>query len=73
MLNYFYSFIDRTPLSFFIIFSLLLGLAPFFPEPHLFEKTKMLFSGTLAKPIDIFDLFYHLLPFVLLGIKLTRV
>jgi hypothetical protein len=45
--------------SFLIPAALLLGLAPFTPEPHLFEKVRMLFSGTLSKPIDIFDLFLH--------------
>jgi hypothetical protein len=45
--------------SFLIPAALLLGLAPFVPEPHLFEKVRMLFSGTLSKPIDIFDLFLH--------------
>jgi hypothetical protein len=45
--------------SFLIPAALLLGLAPFTPEPHLFEKVRMLFSGTLSKPIDIFDLLLH--------------
>ncbi len=27
--------IDSIPLPFFIVLSLFLGLAPFFPEPHL--------------------------------------
>lgn len=47
------------PYSFLIPAALLLGLAPFAPEPHLVEKVRMLFSGTLSKPIDIFDLFLH--------------
>ena len=66
-------FIDNTSLSIFILLALTLGLAPFVPEPHLFEKTKMLFAGTLVKPIDIFDLFLHLTPFIALGIKLARI
>ena len=52
--------------------TLLLGLAPFFPEPHLVEKTRMLFSGTLTKPIDIFDLLWHAWPFGLLTAKLVH-
>jgi hypothetical protein len=32
----------------------------------------MLFAGTLAKPIDIFDLVLHAAPFVLLIAKLLR-
>jgi hypothetical protein len=52
--------------------ALLLGLAPFVPEPHLWEKLKMLGNGTLTKPIDIFDLFLHGTPVVLLVLKLIR-
>ncbi len=66
-------FIDGTPLSMFIIVALALGLAPFVPEPHLFEKTRMLFAGTLIKPIDIFDLLMHLTPVLALIFKLVRV
>ncbi len=39
--------------------SLLLALAPFSPEPHLWEKLKMLEAGTLQRPLDIFDLLMH--------------
>lgn len=39
--------------------SLTLGLAPFQPMPHLFEKLGMLFSGELSRPIDVFDLLLH--------------
>ena len=66
------SFLDRIPLAFAILACLTLGLAPFTPEPHLFEKVKMLMAGTLSKPIDIFDLFWHLWPWLLLLAKLVR-
>ncbi len=66
-------FIDATPISMFVIVALALGLAPFVPEPHLFEKTRMLFAGTLIKPIDIFDLIMHLTPVLALIFKLARV
>ncbi len=52
-----------------IVLCLTLGLAPFVPQPHLLEKLRMLFAGTLVRPIDIFDLLLHGAPFVLLGIK----
>lgn len=52
--------------------SLMLGLAPFFPEPHLFEKLRMLMAGELNKPIDIFDLLMHSAPVVLLVLKAIR-
>ncbi len=59
--------IDKLPWDLLIIGSLTLGLAPFVPEPHLFEKLRMLFQGTLIRPIDIFDLLMHgALPFLLL-------
>lgn len=45
--------------SFLIPASLLLGLAPFLPEPHLVEKVRWLFTGHPLRPIDIFDLFLH--------------
>ena len=62
------------PYSFLIPAALLLGLAPFAPEPHLVEKVKMLFSGTLSRPIDIFDLFLHgALPALLLAKALKDV
>lgn len=53
-----------------IVVALFLGLAPFTPEPHLWQKINMLFDASLTKPIDIFDLFMHGTPLVLLIIKL---
>lgn len=55
-----------------ILFALLLGLAPFRPEPHVVEKLRMLFDGTLHRPIDIFDLFLHGAPWVVLVLKGVR-
>ncbi|MBT4499442.1 MAG: RND transporter [Gemmatimonadetes bacterium] len=66
------SWLDRIPLQALAIAALLLGLAPFFPEPHLWEKLKMLFAGSLERPIDIFDLLMHGTPSVLLLLKLAR-
>jgi hypothetical protein len=48
-----------------------LGFAPFFP-PHIVEKLRMLMSGTLKRPIDIFDLFWHAWPFALLAVRIVR-
>jgi hypothetical protein len=42
------------------------------PEPHLVEKMRMLADGTLTRPLDVFDVFWHLLPASLLAIKLAR-
>jgi hypothetical protein len=65
--------LDKIPLSTLVVISLLLGLAPFAPEPHVWEKLKMLADGTLSKPIDIFDLCMHGTPWVLLILKLLRI
>ncbi|MCW8840817.1 MAG: RND transporter [Gammaproteobacteria bacterium] len=64
--------LDKIPLGTLVIAALLLGLAPFTPEPHMWEKLKMLADGTLIRPIDIFDLLMHATPAVLLAIKLMR-
>jgi len=61
------SWLNKLPWGMLIIGSLFLGLSPFVPEPHLFEKVRMLFEGNLHQPIDIFDLFLHgTLPLLLL-------
>ena len=49
-----------------------LGFAPYFPQPHIVEKLRMLMAGTLHRPIDIFDLFWHAWPFALLIIRIVR-
>ena len=64
--------LDRIPLGIFIAPTAWMAVAPIVPEPHLVEKLRMLFDGTLSRPIDIFDLFYHLAPMVLLAIRLER-
>ena len=64
------NFFQQIPLPLLVVVCLTLGLAPFMPEPHLWEKLKMLTSGELIKPIDIFDLVLHGTPWLLLAIKL---
>ena len=64
-------FLDQIPLSTLVIVSLALGLAPFAP-PHVWEKLKMLASGSLTRPVDIFDLLLHGAPWLLLAAKLWR-
>ncbi len=58
--------------QFLLPLALLLGLAPFYPQPHIVEKLRMLMAGTLKKPIDVFDLFWHAWPFALLAYRLVR-
>ena len=62
--------VDRIPWYVLVLLCLTLGLAPFAPEPHVWEKLKMLVSGELGKPIDIFDLLLHGTPWLLLLLKL---
>lgn len=66
------NWLDRLPLASLALIALALGLAPVFPEPHLWEKLKMLAAGTLSRPIDIFDLFMHGTAAVLLLVKVAR-
>ena len=66
------TWLDDLSLSVIVMACLLLGFAPFFPEPHIWEKLKMLAAGTLKKPIDILDLLFHAEPFVVLIMKLFR-
>ena len=65
-------FLDQIPYSVLIIFTIVMLLLPFIPMPHVMEKLIMLKNGTLKKPIDIFDLFYHTAPLMLLIVKLFR-
>lgn len=66
------AWLDSISLPFILILCLTLGLAPFVPEPHLFEKVRMLFQGTLSKPVDIFDMLMHGAPWLVLVAKLVR-
>ena len=66
------AYLDQIPLNILILASLTLGLAPFLPEPHIWEKLKMLVAGDLVKPVDIFDLLMHAAPFALLTARLIR-
>ena len=47
-------------------------LTPIHPMPHVVEKLLMIKNMTLYKPLDIFDLFFHLSPLILLIIKVLK-
>ena len=66
------SYLDQIPLTLLVLAALTLGLAPFAPEPHLVEKLRMLVAGSLVRPVDIFDLALHGVPWLLLLAKLVR-
>ena len=67
------NWLDRQSLPLILLIALTLGLAPFVPEPHLWQKLKMLSAGELSRPLDIFDLALHGAPWLLLAAKLGRV
>lgn len=66
------AWLDHIPLVPLAVVALLLGLAPFVPEPHLWEKLKMLAQGTLTRPIDTLDVILHAVAPLLLVAKLVR-
>lgn len=50
-----------------LILCLTLGLAPYFPEPHIWGKIKWIWGGAVGmKPMDFFDFVFHGAPFFLL-------
>lgn len=58
---------DRSTLVLATVASLTLGLAPFFPEPHLFGKVRWIAGGGNGMQImDYFDLMMHGIPWILL-------
>jgi hypothetical protein len=65
------AFLDRLDVMVLVLLCATLGLAPFVPEPHIWEKLKMLVAGDLTRPVDMFDMAFHGLPWLLLALKLT--
>ena len=61
--------VDKIPISVLLPLAVIILLAPFDPLPHALDKLMMLKNGTLRRPLDIFDLCFHLLPAMLLIIK----
>lgn len=51
-----------------LVLCLTLGLAPFFPEPHILGKLKWIWGGAVGmQPMDWFDVLLHGFPFLLLS------
>ncbi len=63
------SWLEDIPMAPLVVIAIFLGLAPFSPEPHAWEKLKMLAEGRLTRPLDIFDLLFHTAPLILLALK----
>lgn len=66
------TWMDKLPFLPTIIIVGMLAIAPYSPEPHVWEKLKMLFSGTLVRPVDIFDLVLHGSAAILLVLRVAR-
>ena len=50
-----------------LVFCLLLGLAPFFPEPHIWGKIRWVAGGAVGMgTMDWLDLLWHGAPWILL-------
>ena len=64
--------VDEISLPFLIVITVLMAVLPLNATPHLFEKLTMLVDGSLHRPLDIFDLFMHGTPAVLLLVRLIR-
>ena len=67
-----FSILDKIPYTIIIVLAVVMILAPFKPMPHVLEKLIMLKNGTLTRPIDIFDLIFHLTPTIILLLKMYR-
>lgn len=67
-----FKWLDQIPYIPLMLVAIVLLLAPFRPMPHVIEKLLMLKSGNLTRPLDIFDLIYHLIPTALIIIKMIR-
>ena len=57
-----------------IMASLTLGLAPFFPEPHILGKIQWIMGGAVGmQALDWFDFIFHGTPwFLLIGLSIYK-
>jgi hypothetical protein len=67
-----WALLDRISCLLLILLAVFMLLAPFRPMPHVLEKLIMLENRALNRLVDIFDLFCHLLPTILLALKIVR-
>ena len=64
--------LDQMPYLPLVVLAVVMLLAPFRPMPHVLEKLIMLKNGALTRPLDVFDLFFHLAPSLVLLLKWIR-
>jgi hypothetical protein len=59
-------------IKFIFLLCLTLGLAPFFPEPHIWGKLKWIAGGANGmQAIDWFDTLFHGAPWIILLVYLV--
>jgi len=66
------AWLDKISMKTLVIAAIFLGLSPFVPEPHIWQKLKMLMAGDLIQPSDMFDMLFHAAPALLLIAKMMR-
>ena len=64
------SWLERMPWWPIVAIAVVLALVPF-GESHFVEKWRMLFAGTLRRPLDWFDLVFHTAPLLVLLAKIV--
>lgn len=67
-----WTILDKISYPALAVIAVFMLLAPFRPMPHVVEKLIMLKNGALVRPIDIFDLFFHMAPAIILLLKFIR-
>jgi uncharacterized membrane protein len=64
---------NRSKIGIALALSLTLGLAPFFPEPHIWGKLKWIAGGANGMEFkDYFDVVFHGFPWVFLIIEIVK-
>lgn len=62
------TWLKNVPWLLLIVSAAIMAIIPL-GESHLVEKVRMLFAGTLRRPLDWFDLLMHSSPLFLLALK----
>ncbi len=64
------SWLHCPPMGMLIAAAVLLAVMPITQQPHLLQKLLMLRDGTLLRPLDMFDLFWHSWPMLWIVLRL---
>ena len=64
---------NKSKIGLALMLSLTLGLAPFFPEPHIWGKLKWIAGGASGMEfMDYFDVVLHGFPWIFLIIEVAK-